>query len=432
MKSFKQYITEMSNLAPSQLYKYSWRVEKFIEKFRLGQPIELVTGGNVVLKYDQKLETQITQKINPGKIVFAGKNGKTYSLSDFAKTKEFGGGGSGAGSDLTDLTESAQAVYAAAKWNGSKKYTDEDLKRAYAGADVSSSLANIIDKLTPEWRNSCILGAEILHKEFKGKGYTFHRGSSWVDGIETTFKNLNKKEKAFSNVNKWSPADIWMVSPKGASIKFKEATSIAELNGMLFDAIMSKDVIGVSLKLIKGTAKLSYYNIGQKKKSIKFEKFSTGTKGFFEGKDAYIFFSVDGKIQFRTFPETFQGEIKGKNANQGKLSYGPIQSILRGLKIKTLTDINVLRTQIKNKDTSFLEAFYTYYTKYSKDSPKLTYSTFIQACQDKGESWMFSKFLGVQLIEIISSSRKEDEFVNACVSYASSSSELSGPFAKVE
>jgi hypothetical protein len=45
---------------------------------------------------------------------------------------------------------------------------------------------------------------------------------------------------------------------------------------------------------------------------------------------------------------------------------------------------------------------------------------------------MFSKFLGVQLIEIISSSRKEDEFVNACVSYASSSSELSGPFAKVE
>ena len=432
MITFKEYITESSNLAPSQLYKHQWRVDKFIEKFKTKQPLDLVDGGSVVLKYDKSLEKQIKDKSNPAKIVLTGINGKKYSLSDFAKTKEFGGGGSGAGAEVTDLTESAQAVYAAARWNGSKKYTDADLTRAYKNVEVTSPLKNIIDNLSPEWRESCILGAEMLYKEFGSKGYKFHRGSVWVDKMEETFKNLNRKEQAFANVNKWNPADIWIVSPTGSTIKFENATSISELNGMLYDAIKSKDVVGVSLKQIKGTAHLSYYNIGKKKKSIKFEKFSTGSKGFFEGKDNYIFFTVDGKIQFRTFPETFQGEIKGKNANQGKLSYGPLQTILRGLKLKNLEDIKILRNNIKTSNSTFLKTFYTYYTKHAKDASKLSYVAFSDKCKEKGESWMFSKFLGVQLIEIITTSGKEDEFVNACVGYASSSSDLSGPFAKVE
>lgn len=433
MKSFRTFLTEGSNLAPSELYKYDWRLELFIDKLKSGLPLTLVKGGEISLHSDADAERRLRAKQDPGKIPFRGYDNAVYYLKDFAKTKEFGGGGgSGAGADVTQLTESAQAVYAAARWAGAKTYNTAELNAGYAHSDVDDDLHRILNDLPKEWRESCILGAEELYKNFHGKAYTFHRGSSWVKNLEKIFKSLNAKEKAFSNVNKWSPADIYMVSPVGKTLKFEEAQSIAELNGMLTKALKNRDVIGVSLKQIKKSAHLSYYNFDSKKKIIEFDHFTTGNKGFFSGKDVYMYFTLDGKIQFRTFPETFQGEIKGKNANQGKLSYGPIQTILRQLHLPQLIDIKKLRTGLQKSDPALLKEFYSNYTRYSKDTEKVSYVQFVEKVKDQGISWSFSKFLGCELIDIVSKSSQEDEFVTACISYASSSSHLSAPFIKVE
>lgn len=433
MKSFRTFLTEGANLAPSELYKYDWRLEMFIDKFKGGLPLTLVKGGEIILHYDAQQENLLRSKTNPGKIQFKGYDGAIYYLKDFAKTKEFGGGGgSGAGADLTQLTESAQAVYAAAKWNGSKTYTSEDLTKAYSHSDVDVDLSRILNELPKEWRESCILGAEELYKKFNRKAYTFHRGGAWFDKLEKHFKKLNKTEKSFSNLNKWSPADIYMVSAVGKTLKLEESESIAELNSMLTEALKNQDIIGVSLKLLKKTAKISYYNFDSKKNIIEFNHFTTGNKGFFGGKDIYMYFTTNGKIQFRTFPETFQGEIKGKNANQGKLSYGPIQTILRQLKLPQLIDIKKLRSGLQKNDSTILHEFFSNYTRYSKDKPKLSYDEFVERIKDQGVNWCFSKFLGCELIDIISKSAQEDEFITACISYASSSSELSAPFIKIE
>lgn len=433
MKTFRTFLTEGSNLAPSELYKYDWRLEMFIDKLKSGLPLTLTKGGEIALHYDADAERRLREKDNPAKIAFKGYDGAAYTLKDFSKTKEFGGGGgSGAGADVTQLTESAQAVYAAAKWAGSKTYNTAELTQGYAHSDVDDDLNRILNDLPKEWRESCILGAEELYKLFHGKAYTFHRGSSWVDRLEKKFKSLNSREKAFSNVNKWSPADIYMVSPVGKTLKFEEAESIAELNSMLTEALKNKDVVGVSLKLLKKHAHISYYNFDTKKKIIEFDRFTTGNKGFFSGKDIYMYFTSDGKIQFRTFPETFQGEIKGKNANQGKLSYGPIQTILRQLKLPQLIDIKKLRAGLQKGDSTLLHEFYSNYTRYAKDTEKLGYDQFVEKVTDQGVSWAFSKFLGCELIDVISKSSQEDEFITACISYASSSSELSAPFIKVE
>lgn len=433
MRTFKSFIAEGANLAPAELYKYDWRLEMFIDKLKSGLPLALVKGGEVSLHYDSTAESRLRSKQDPGKIPFRGYDNAVYYLKDFAKSKEFGGGGgSGAGADVTQLTESAQAVYAAAKWAGAKTYSTEELSKGYAHSDVDDDLNRILNDLPKEWRDSCILGAEELYKLLRGKAYTFHRGSAWVDKLEKHFKTLNSKEKAFSNLNKWSPADIYLVSPVGKTIHFENSQSIAELNSMLTEALKNKDVVGVSLKLLKKNAHISYYNFDTKKKIIEFDRFTTGNKGFFSGKDVYIYFTLDGKIQFRTFPETFQGEIKGKNANQGKLSYGPIQTILRQLKLPQLIDIKKLRSGLQNGDPMLLKEFYSNYTRYSKDTDKVSYVDFVQKVKDQGVSWAFSKFLGCELIDIISKSSQEDEFITACISYASSSSDLSAPFIKIE
>lgn len=95
-------------------------------------------------------------------------------------------------------------------------------------------------------------------------------------------------------------------------------------------------------------------------------------------------------------------------------------------------DIKVLRSALEKKDAKVYAAFYKNYSRYAMDSSKLSLSAFIAECDAKGVSWSFSKFLGCQLIDIIKTGRKEDEFITACIQYASSSSDLSAPFIKME
>lgn len=423
----------MAALSQQEIYKYDWRIDLFLKKFKEKDAFELNNGKKVVFVFDKDLYNKISKKQDLSKSILVGTDKNVYRLRDLKKNKEFGGGGgSGAGAEVTKLGESAQAVFAQAKWMGSKEYTKADIKKAYSKADTDETLSNIETKLTGEWIASSKLGAEELYKEFKGKQYTFHRGSQWVDKLENHFKKLNQTEKLFTNLNKWSPADIYMVSAAGSRVDLTKTKNIVDLNNVLTKNLKSKDIIGVSLKMIKGKAHLSYYNFGGKKKIIEFVDYTTGTQGFFGGKDVYIYFTVDGKIQFRTFPETFQGEIKGKNANQGKLSYGPIQSVLRGLKAPQLSDIKPLRAGLAKADSKTYTEFYDNYKKYAKDPKKLEFSEFAKQCADKGESWCFSKFLGLQLISIIKSKKIENDFVTGCVAYASSSSDLSAPFVKIE
>jgi hypothetical protein len=423
----------MAALSQQEIYKYDWRVDLFLKKFKEKDAFELNNGKTVVFVFDKDLYSKVAKKQDIKKSILVGTDKNTYKFTDLKKNKEFGGGGgSGAGADVTKLGESAQAVFAQAKWAGSKQYTKEDIKKAYSKSNTDETISNIESKLTGEWRASSILGAEELYKEFKGKQYTFHRGSPWVDKLESHWKKLNSQEKLFSNLNKWSPADIYMVSAAGSRVDLTKAKNIVDLNNMLIANLKSKDIIGVSLKIMKGKAHLSYYNFGGKKKVIKFTDYTTGTQGFFGGKDVYVYFTVDGKIQFRTFPETFQGEIKGKNANQGKLSYGPIQGILRSLKAPQLTDVKPLRDGLNRADSKIYTEFYDNYKKYAKDSTKLKFEDFVKECSEKGVSWCFSKFIGLQLISIIKSKKIENDFVTGCVAYASSSSDVSAPFVKLE
>lgn len=427
----------MSSLSQKEIYKYDWRRDLFVKKMKHKEPFELNDGTKLVFDVDLQLMKKIENKKDlSGTLLFVSKNKKvidTYKLSDLKKNEEFGGGGgSGAGAEQTKLAESAQAIYAQARWNGSTDYTIADIKKAYADSDTNETLEKIISKLSGDWRSSSILGAEKLYEEFKGKQYTFHRGSQWVEILHNHWKTLNRKEQLFSNINKWSPADIYMVSAKGERVDVTKSENIVELNNIMLENITSKDIIGVSLKFMKNSSTLSYYNMGGKKKVVKFESFTTGEQSFFLSKDVYIYFTVDNRVQFRTFPEVFQGEIKGANANQGKLSYGPIQGILRKLKIPNLSDVKVLRSGLENNDVKIYTEFWNNYKKYAKETKKMSLKEFMGECSKKGTSWAFSKFLGCQLIDRISTHERYDDFVTECVAYASSSSDLSGPFVKLE
>jgi hypothetical protein len=436
-----------TNLGGNELYKYPKggikdRVPKFLEKYENGKPFELITGQTIVFVKDKVIIEALKKRQELKGFVLVDTKKKTYKFSQLKKTAEFGStGGTSAGSKETGLNESSQAVYAAARWNKTKNYSKEDLTKAYTKCDVSEPLKSILVNLPEDWIHSSIFGAEKLYEEFGKKHYTFHRGSAWVDKLQNHFLKLNRQVREFSNVNKWTPADIYLVSVVGERVDFTKAQSILELNNILKDNLTSKDIIGVSLKKIESTkVKLSYLNFGAKKPTVKFKSYTVAKKNFFNSKDVAIDYTVDGEIAFRTFsvsPSSFSGEISGASAQQGKIGIGPCYKLIERIaKSRRLTNATRLKSLIEKGDEKTLKTFYEYYTKYdTKDTPKLKYSEFISKYNEKGADkvlWAYSKYLGCELIDIITEEKIEDKFVSGAVQYASSQSDLSAPYAKIE
>lgn len=337
-------------------------------------------------------------------------------LSVFAKPKK--GGGSGAGAALTKLAESAQCLYCAAAWEG-RDYTSEGLSSSFKLVDIDEKLQKILKDLPEDWVKSSIMIAESLRSRFGFKKYKFHRGSSWVESLEKHWAKLNKTDKKFSNINKWSPADIYLLTEKGESVDFKKTNNFVELNSLFLENFSSGDIIGVSLKKVVGTVNLQPKNVGNPSE-YEYKGYTLGKRGFFESKDVYIMHEK-GEIQFRTFP-TWQGEIKGEFANQGKISGGPIAGI-----VKKIVGVDLI-PQREVRREFLTEKMHEYYVDLGgRAIPK---NDFLASVGKKDEDWFVSKFLGLQLLYHMTKSKMEKRIVSSMLGYASSESELSGPYIK--
>ena len=395
---------------------------------KLGYEVKKISGKTV----DVTVETdRVGALVNIAKS-FGGKHnprggsssvGRAELPNGFYVNAKPSGGGSGAGSAITQLTESAQCLYCAAAWYA-KDYSKDTLKSVADAIEVDENIDNIVTKLPDTWVKSCILTAEILKKEFNRKRYKFHRGSMWVDSLQNHWTRLNREEKAFSNLNKWSPADIYMISQAGERIDVTKTKSIQELNLLLKKALKDRDIIGVSLKQVQSNPTLAYKNLSTDRSTYKFKSLTTGKRGFFNSNDSYVEFD-GGNIQFRTFGTTWQGEIKGKTANMGKISGGPIASVLSNLSISGWLPQN----QITVKTDRLVDQMYSWYK--TLVSPALSKSDFIAELSKKDQTFWVSKFMSTQLMYFINQSNKKDEIVSAMISYAASESELSGPYVKV-
>jgi hypothetical protein len=380
-----------------------YRADLFIKKMKMGEPFELTSGDKVVIQYSADIEKAIRTGNKKGlstkPLVTA--DGEEFGFGKLKKSQEFGGGtrGSGGGADQTRATESAQCVYAQVIWdNPNTKFSPDDLKAAYAKVNSDAKIDEIL--LSDDgWIASSINGARLLHKALKRKEYTWHRGSSWVDALENKFKELNRQEKIFKNVNKWTPADIWAVA-RGAENEYNilNASSISELNKELLKAYAERDIIGISLKKIGKKPKLVQVNY---KKPFKAPKFTTKTYGkreFFAAKDGYLYFAGKGQIQFRTFP-TFQCEIVATKAKHGKVSYGGISEAMKLAVGRPLTDKKVIERLFKSSPDKFYTQFYQNYSM--SNNPKMTKEQFIKKLEGKQVDWLMSKYMVTELFTAI-------------------------------
>ena len=359
------------------------------------------------------------------------------------------GGGSGAGAALTKMAESAQAVYAAVAFGLGREITHSDITPANVEKfkskfDVDEDTDKILNELTDDWISSSLLGANQLWDKFKKikQGIVFHRGSKTVDHIENQFKRIKKKEGIRLDINKWSPADIYVTTPGYDSKCLEDEQSIKGLNQCMNERINPQKPVmfGVSLKKMSNTASLKLLNF-DKKDAL--EKTYSGFDMNYDSIDIYLNYDDGTRIQFRSFGGSksltgWQGEVKGTKANQGKISLGPVNLLLKMHGESPIpTDY---ANQIKNatKKLKIIEDVKDGLQKYAKGYTESKFNDLQEQRkkQKQGtfDAWLYSKIHCIALREKIESipKSKVNQVCEDFYLYANSRSSLSSPYYKLE
>jgi len=409
------------------------RIEILVKKIENNEELELNDGSKFVVDNKEEVLSQLKGKTRiTNAIKLVDKDGNTITTSNLKKTAGFGGGGGmRGGSDLTAKGESAQAIVNAIRYSLSGDISNEDVTDE-AITDVKSDVkvtdfegAKKLLKDNPGWLTSSISIANALASEYSGP-FIQHRGSEWVQNLEKAVKPHLKKA-GIGNINKWSPADIWMVSPDEMGISWPD--TLDQINSLLLKKYNEGKIIGVSLKKAGKDATLKVFNSPDgPTDTYKFEGIDvrpTHAKGFilFDG----------GSLEFRNFGglSDFQGEIIGKKAAAGKVGYGIIKKALanNGIELSSPSDI-------KQEVLSGSEEFKSKFEKLWSSTPGLSASEFEQYYDNPKKtlnqnlSYRISKYLALEVVNAINNSLNPDKIITDLLNYASSQTEDSAIFVK--
>tara|TARA_B100000614_G_scaffold58109_1_gene51244 strand:- start:3410 stop:4729 length:1320 start_codon:yes stop_codon:yes gene_type:complete len=346
--------------------------------------------------------------------------------------------GSGGGADDTRRNESAQALYAAIAFGLKRKITIQDIngvnvKKFSNKFVIDENVNNILDELPDEWIESSLLGANKLYEKFKKGKYVFHRGSKQVDLINDIFSRVKKLEKFRMDINKWNPSDIWMISEGFDFSQLSKERTILGLNQVIQDKLEDESLIGISLKRMVGSASISTKNVF---KDMKTTRTYAGYEYSKKSIDGYILLSGGTKIQYRSFGAGtgltgFQGEVKGANANQGKISLGPTNMILRNHGVSQVPTNAADR--VRKEPLVVFNDISIGLKKYAKMSSseitKLAVNEKIVT-----PKFLYSKLQVTQLITILESLKPNlrNQVVEDLYLYASSQSKYSSAYYKLE
>ena len=450
---------------------YNYYQDYSVTKVSTGDRSKIKVGLKVVVPQSQRVTaaTRIGQKLQ-------GKYNVEYARDDTQLNISVGkkepyskqviridikpmGGGSGAGSDATAINESAQCLYAALAFNvyhapiegDGGSISLEDFEEAAQSCEVDVKFDEMI-ALPTSWKLSSIRGANELYNrigKYKPKGYyKFYRGKGLDDGqIKSAYQKI-RKGTPFTSEDKWNPADIWIAASNFSANDITDAASSGlakNINQFLIEKYDSRELIGVSLKKITTpTAHVSLKNYTQDGKAAGVHyagyelRYKTGDEYSI---DVYIKYgNGDEKIQFRNFggnkAGSWQGEVKGSSANQGKIGGGEVFNILKAFKaISTIPQNQQVwadsgsSTKIKKMSEDLYDDLKQYNASELPNNKKAT----VGQISNFNKSYRYSKTLGMMLIKALETNKNNaDEIVKDIYLYASSQHLLSGVYLKME
>lgn len=362
------------------------------------------------------------------------------------------GGGSGAGAKETARNESAQCLYLALREHVFKRdlkddelISEKEFKEAANHIEVDVKFEDLL-ALPLEWRISSIRGANKISEELGNKQYKFYRGGGFDDKeIKNAFSRV-RSQTPFSSEDKWNPADIWVASTDFNPKELDSIETIDGLNQFLLEKYESKQLIGVSLKKVEGQPRLDKKNydkaakikkasqIGLKKYSLIFKQRNSIPM------DLYLYFGngPQDRFQARNFggdsTGSFQLELKGVSANQGRIGGGSVYKILDHLGVRASFNNTQLWSDCSNrsnKKQKISEEIYNLLKKYDAEGLPDKGSA-VSVIMQQNQSYRYSKLAGLRLLDTIKTSGKEDEIIKELYLYGSSEGTQSGFYLKLQ
>ena len=356
------------------------------------------------------------------------------------------GGGARGGTRIANLGEGSQCIYAAVAFGLGKNITQRDITKTNIEKykkkfDIDSTVDEILDDLPEIWMNSSILGAnKLFDKFFKVNGkFTFHKGSKdagskIVRKINELFQKFKKDEGLSLNINKWNPADFWLVSSEFDVKILEDEKTMEGFNQQIQKQLLNNKLIGISLKQMAGRATLTINNVERNKKyEKKYSGYTFSTKSI----DGYINLTGNSKLQFRatqgpTNLTGWQGEIQGGLAAGGKISLGPFNMLLRAHDIKEIPTDAAKR--VKNEPDKVYKEISYGLEKFGK--MKKAEITKFKTNKIVTNQYLYSKLQVVQLIKIFEVTLKQkkklrNQLAEDMFLYAASLSKYSSAFYKL-
>ena len=387
----------------------------------------------------------ITNKTLAG--TFGGTQIETYDLKRIRlRYKAPQGGGARGGTRIANLGEGSQCIYAAVAFGLGRNITQRDISKTNIEKykkkfDIDSTVDEILDDLPEIWMNSSILGAnKLFDKFFKVNGkFTFHKGSKdagskIVRKINELFQKFKKDEGLSLNINKWNPADFWLVSSEFDIKILEDEKTMEGFNQQIQKQLLNNKLIGISLKQMGGKATLTVNNVERNKKyEKKYSGYTFSTKSI----DGYINLTGNSKLQFRatagpTNLTGWQGEIQGGLAAGGKISLGPFNMLLRAHDIKEIPSNAAKR--VKNEPDKVYKEISYGLEKFG--NMKKAEITKFKTNKIVTNQYLYSKLQVVQLIKIFEVTLKQkkklrNQLAEDMFLYAASLSKYSSAFYKL-
>ena len=221
----------------------------------------------------------------------------------------------------------------------------------------------------------------------------------------------------------------------------KEVT-IDCLNNALQQLRADGQLVGISLKKIEGSPKMTLKNADDAKtrrnnEKAKFAKydltFDNGRRSDNHPMDVYLYYGEGNfeKFQARNFGGESKGdwklELKGKSAAQGKIQ----GKVLRDL-ISNIVSGSVPKEADWNKCTGneYDKEIFDLLKKYNAKG--FNEETAMEFIADAKQAWKYSKLSGLRLLDWMSNHNKKDQIMKEIYLYASSQSDKSSVYWKLQ
>ena len=407
---------------------------------------ERVTAATNIQEALGEVDITVTVKDETQLDVFIDDLGRKIRLDVKPDSKK----GSGGGSEATRIQEGAQCVYTAIRFYRGEidQVSEEDLEFGMKLVDVPGLKLKEIQGLPKVWKESSMRGADKIIKGItelgRPKEYEFVRGDTSIDdgAIKQAFLRV-KKQTNIKSEDKWNPADIWMVKDESKVKQHldKEVT-IDCLNNALQQLRADGKLVGISLKKIEGSPKMALKNADDAKtrrdnEKAKFAKydltFDNGRRSDNHPMDVYLYYGEGNfdKFQARNFGGESKGdwklELKGKSAAQGKIQ----GKVLRDL-ISNIVSGSVPKEADWNKCTGneYDKEIFDLLKKYNAKG--FNEETAMEFIADAKQAWKYSKLSGLRLLDWMSNHKKKDQIMKEIYLYASSQSDKSSVYWKLQ